>query len=64
MKTTIILSTDAVMLDADGYRQSEGIMVTDLGDVILIGNAPCLRENLEIKPDRIISKTAGWEVIL
>ena len=64
MKTTIILSTDAVLINADGYRESDGIMVTDLGDVVLIGNTPHPKEGLEIKPDRIISKIAAWEVVL
>lgn len=59
----ITIATEAVILNQDGYRVSENVMVLRINDRIIVGNSTYLADDFEFLPDRL-RHWAGWEVLL
>lgn len=57
-----VLSADAAIYNAEGYRQEAGLTITDMGDIIAIGDTPHNKADLEISEGRIESLVADWYV--
>ncbi len=55
MKT---ITRTATLFNGQGYIESHGVTVIDHGDTISIGRSEYLKSELQITPDKIVSKTA------
>lgn len=61
MKT--IWSESAIVLDAQGYIQAQGVRVTTDGETVTIGITVHDRETITAWPDRLES-AQGWVVLM
>lgn len=61
-KNMKVITENAVVINAEGYRQDSGVTVTDMGDIIAIGDTPHKKADLEIGECGIESLVAGWYV--
>lgn len=61
---TQTLTTSGILLDSDGFRINQGVTATLQGDILIIGSTPHAIWDVRVYADRIVSKAAGWTLLL
>jgi hypothetical protein len=70
MSTHKLLTRSGVLYDTQGYVTARGVTVTEypatdtLGATVVINGTVHRRDGLDITPECITSKAAGWYVVL